>query len=241
MKFKAYDSEHGDGYIKEEGAYLDSQNIYLSIINPPYGLIERNISCREVLFNRFKYTLYMEELTGIEIIKGFSPEPRGGNSVYESVLERLNLNHLFFIEKNNFIMTKYRLDPAIYSLIALVIRDFSKSEAENIPLDILNYVLKGNATYVEADYIFTAFYAYLLSSRKYKDFSAQYWKGAGNGPGRNFYYYLTEHLNIPELNGYKKSSDWWKNPEIKEVLLSIISKRRVHKTVEKIILTLTGE
>ncbi|PNX51824.1 MAG: hypothetical protein BV456_01730 [Thermoplasmata archaeon M8B2D] len=232
MKLKVFDETASDGYGLETKEFLVPSYFRKLVTKEIPGFVEINISCRENLYWKFTDILFVERLLGnnANLIKGFQIAERRSITNTKNLLEKTVFNKNFWVDKEGFILSRRMIAPQIFSLLALVFRDFSNvKDVEEIPIKILEKVRYNGISYAAKDYIFSAFYSYLFFSREFSEQSKlliiEPYTGKPNGPGKEFYNYLFEHLYITDRSGYTKAINWWKKPEIKETLNIILERR----------------
>lgn len=230
MKLKVFDDSVSDGYNLERKEFIGPSSYKKIFTRESPGLLEFNISCRENLYWKFSDIYHMERFESDSrryFTKGFLVENRIN---LREFLDKTIFCKVFHVDNENFILTKKHIAPQIFSLLALLVRDFYNTYSiEDIPIKMLKNATTNRMSFNSKDYIFSAFYSYIFLNKEFRNVAVhlmtESYTGRANGPGREFYYFLFEHLTLVDKSGYKKVSNWWKLPEVKAILVPLVEKK----------------
>jgi len=223
MRLKVFDHSKIDGYnlpIYE----FEGQGLYGELGHGKDGFIETNISCRENLYWKISYINEMQNFYYISFTKGILISPHRSPEEVENLLEQnKHLNDYFYCDDEGFLLSRKLISPQIFSMLALVLRNYPKEDLEKISIRILQDVLKNTNSISGRDYLFTAFYSSILFNPEYtRILLSENYLGIPNGPGRLLFYSFMEHATLSTFNGYERAKGWWKKEEVKELVDKIL-------------------
>ena len=199
------------------------------------GFSQNSITCREALYRKLEKYYVVSTIKDINY-PTIAVSRIGGNENIDSVEELIRyskeLKDKFMVTKEKTLISHDpRINPMLWSALILIIKKYSRyykfNDPNSIPIKILDNILNKSINHYEIDYIFTAFYIYLLFNPNFSvsKFYASAHVNTANGPGSGIYGNF-KHFNSRRYtpNGWdiSYSRDWWKKPEIKERIYKII-------------------
>ena len=203
------------------------------------GYKSNTIICRENLYRILERNYLITRVSGRShtiCASRFSYAPPETIKNLISTTPQLNLKFTY-TDDGELINKKgaQRINPMAWSALILIIKKYSDyyraGEPNLIPIKILDDILSTHISHYEIDFIFTAYYVYLLL---HEGFNIASFYGGGhinsaNGPGtgiyKNFWYINALRSSVDDGWGNLEteiSRDWWKNPEIKERIYKIM-------------------